>query len=75
MYAIQEVYNNTNMPTTLVQNGSSSGSGGGLFSSVTGAVGVHGRLPSQTPAQFPMSWLSMPCPLHNGWGIAALCSN
>ena len=41
VYAIQEVYNDTNMPTTLVQNGSSdSGSGGGFISTITGAIGA-----------------------------------
>ena len=41
VYAIQEVYNDTNMPMTLVQNGSSSNSSsGGFISHITGAVGA-----------------------------------
>jgi len=38
VYAIQEVYNNTNEPTTYVQN-STSGSGG-IISSISGFVGA-----------------------------------
>ena len=39
VYAIQEVFNNTNEPTTLVQNSTSSG-GGGFLSRISGFVGA-----------------------------------
>ena len=40
VYALQEVYNNTNEPTTLVQNSTDDGGGGGFLSSISGFVGA-----------------------------------
>jgi hypothetical protein len=65
VYAIQEVYNNTSMPTTLVQNETSGGSGGGFLSSVTGAVGVHERLPGHPSGQITIRRLSSPVNMHD----------